>query len=156
MFKLLSFTTHYERYKMRKPLHKHIQLHYTYLKSTGRTGIFTILYVCKETHIEHSQIYLQRKHRESHRFYFTTVERSALTRVIYDPHLFVCLVVTLVASLPPSLSPFFILNLYIRVSLHTAHSLLSRDIFLASGLDCRHTKLLSFVIRRKNVRFGAK
>ena len=141
---------------MPKPLHKHIQLHYTDLKKTGRRVIFAILYVYKETHIEHSQTYLQRKHREFHRFYFTTVERSALTRVMYDPHLFVCLVVTFVASLPPSLSPFLILNLYIRVSLRAAHNLLSRDILLALGLDCRHTKLLTFVIRRKNVRFAAK
>jgi hypothetical protein len=75
------------------------------------------------------------KHRESHRFCFTTFERSALTRVMYDPHLFVCLVVTLEASLPPSLSPFLIHNLYIRVLLQAAHSLLSRDILLGSGLQ---------------------
>ena len=141
---------------MRKPLHRHIHLHYTDLNRTGRRGICTVLYLYKETHKGHSQNYLQRKHLESHRFYFATVERSALTRVMYDPHLFVCLVVTLVASLPPSLSRFLILALYIRVSLHAAHSLLSSDILLELGLDCRHTKLLTFVVRRKNIRFGAK
>jgi len=134
LFKLLSFTTHYERNEMRKPLHKHIQLHYTNLKRNGRRGICTILYRY-EKHTGHSQTYLQRKHREYHRFYFTTVERSALTRVMYDPHLFVCLVVTLEASLPPSLSPFLILDLYIRVSLQAAHSLLSRHILLGFGLQ---------------------
>jgi hypothetical protein len=154
MFKRLLFTTRYEHCEMKKPLHKYIRLHYTDLK--GLEGEEDALLLrCTKKHIKHSRAYLQRKHRESHRFYFTTVERSALTRVMNDPHLFVCLV-TLVASLPPPLSPSLILNLYIRLSLQAAHSLLSRDILLALGLDCRYTKLLIFVKRRKNVRFGAK
>jgi hypothetical protein len=141
VFKRLSFTTRYEHCEMQKPLHKYIRLHYTDLK--GLEGEeHALLLRCTKKHIKHSRAYLQRKHRESHRFYFTTVERSALTRVMNDPHLFVCLVVTLVASLSPPLSPSLILNLYIRLSLQSAHSLLSRDILLALGLDCRYTKLL--------------
>lgn len=68
-------------------------------------------------------------------FFFVTTKRSALTRVMYDSHSFVCLVVTPVASLPPPLSPHLNQYSYINLSPQVLYSRNSHDKFLgfASG-----------------------